>query len=88
MNAEESMNLYAPTKARMVPMKNRRRSGFSATNQMKAPLNMTEHPSPMPATERWPGQPKDAVVRMLFQSSVPGSLSVKDAINPAMLMNV
>jgi len=82
------MNLCAPTKAPVVPMKIRRRNVFSATNDEKARLHLTEHPSAMPATKRCPGQPKGAVVRMLFQSSVPSSLSVRDATNPAMLVNI
>lgn len=37
--------LYTPTIARVVPMKNERWNSFSATNQVKAHLHQTEHPN-------------------------------------------
>jgi hypothetical protein len=40
-----------------MPMKIKHWTGFSATNDEKARLHQTEHPSALPASWRCPGQP-------------------------------
>jgi hypothetical protein len=45
----------------MVPMKNKRWTGFSAMNEVKVRLHQTEPPNAMPASERCPGQHKRRV---------------------------
>jgi hypothetical protein len=50
-----------PTKARLMPIKNERWNGFSATNQVKARLHQTEPPNALPASERCPSQPSVAL---------------------------
>jgi hypothetical protein len=81
--ANFGIELYTPTIARMMPKKNRSWKGFSATNQVKARLHLTEHPNALAASWRCPGQPVD-VVGNFFQLSTSGSPSVMDATTPAM----
>ncbi|HEX3856080.1 MAG TPA: hypothetical protein VHY30_02150 [Verrucomicrobiae bacterium] len=83
-----NFELYTPTIARLVPMKNERWNGFSATNATqgsKARLHQTEPPNAMPASWRCPGQPTD-VVGNFFQLSTSGSPSVMAATIPALLI--
>jgi hypothetical protein len=66
-NWKSKIELYTPTMARGMPMKNRRRSSFSATNATQGSkdcLHQTKHPNAMPATERCPGQHKEGLGKL------------------------
>jgi hypothetical protein len=80
------IELYTPTIAREMPIKNKRWNNFSATNATqgnKARLHQTEHPNALPASWRCPGQPRQDVGNSFI--SVPArSSSVMDATAPAM----
>jgi len=80
--AVNDIELYTPTIAREMPMKNKRRDGFSVTNQVKARLHQTEPPNALPASERCPGQPSAGWE--VLSLSMRSSLSVMAATIPTM----
>ena len=76
------IELYTPTIAREMPMKNKRWDSFSATNQVKARLHQTKPPNALPASERCPGQPSAGWE--VLSLSMRSSHSVMAATIPAM----
>ena len=63
------------------------RSGLGVernTKGSKDRLHQTKHPSPMPASEGFPGQHKNVVLRVCFTSARLVSPSVRDATATAM----